>query len=101
MALNPFFLGSNLMVSEVQETNLKLFFAYWGMQLTASTWLRVLGVLWTLVVSSERDSGGITWLNMALNPFFGVKFNGFSGPGDSFKAVFWLLGHAIDSINMV
>ena len=38
---------------------------------------------------------------MALDPFFGVKFNGFSGPGDSFKAVFWLLGHAIDSINMV
>ena len=43
----------------------------------------------------------MTWLNMALNPFFGVKFNGFSGPGDSFKAVFWLLGHLIDCINMV
>ena len=38
---------------------------------------------------------------MALDPFFWVKFNGFSGPGDSFEAVFWLLGHAIDSINMV
>ena len=71
------------------------------MPLTASTWFRVPGVLWTLIVPSESDSGGITWLNMALDPFFGVKFNGFRGPGYLFKAVFWLLGYVIDCINMV
>ena len=38
---------------------------------------------------------------MALDPFFWVKFNGFRGPGYSFKAVFWLLGHVIDFINKV
>ena len=38
---------------------------------------------------------------MALDPFFGVKFNGFRGPGYLFKAVFWLLGYVIDCINMV
>ena len=49
----------------------------------------------------EGSRGLLGVLNMALEPFFGVKFHGFNGPGDSFKAVFWLLGHAIDSINMV
>ena len=38
---------------------------------------------------------------MALDPFFGVKFNGFRGPGYLFKSVFWLLGYVIDCINMV